>query len=98
VFNIKRDSENHVQYLFFAHKKQIKLLLTNPDILFIDYIYRTNKYRLPLIHILGYTSLGKFFSIGFCFIRNETYQDYYWAVSTFLARTGAPQPRVFLSD
>ncbi len=50
------------------------------------------------MHILGCTSLGKFFSAAFCFLRNETHHDYYWAVSTLLARTGTPQPCVFLSD
>ena len=73
VFDIKRDSENHIQYLFFAHRKQVELLLINPDVLFIDCTYRINKYRLPLMHILGCTSLGKFFSVGFYFIRNKIY-------------------------
>jgi hypothetical protein len=31
VFALKRDAENHVQCLFFAHQKQIELLLANPS-------------------------------------------------------------------
>jgi hypothetical protein len=77
VFDVRRDSKNHVQYLFFAHRKQVERLRTNPDVLLIDCTYRTNKYRLPLMHILGYTNLKTFFSAGFCFLRNETHQDYY---------------------
>jgi hypothetical protein len=98
VFDIRRDQDNHVQSLFFAHEKQIELLLANPDVLLMDCTYRTNKYRLPLLHILGCTNLGKFFSAGFCFLRNENEEDYHWAISTFLNRTGTPEPRVLISD
>ena len=98
VFDIRKDSENHIQSLFFAHKKQIELLHANPDVLLMDCTYRTNKFKLPLLHILGYTNLGTFFSAGFCFLRNETQQDYYWAISTFLSKTETPYPQVFISD
>ena len=98
IFDVKRDSENHIQYLFFAHQKQVELLLANPDVLLMDCTYRTNKYRLPLLHILGCTSLQTFFSAGFCFLRTETEVDYHWAISTFLHQTGVPHPHVFISD
>lgn len=57
VFDVKKDSENHIQYLFFTHQKQIQLLQANPDILLMDCIYRINKYKLPLLYILGCTNL-----------------------------------------
>jgi hypothetical protein len=98
VFALKRDPENRVQCLFFAHQKQIELLLANPDILLMDCTYRTNKYRMPLLHILGCTNLQTFFSAGFCFLRNETEDDYYWAISNFILKTGALPPRAFISD
>ncbi len=98
VFSVKKDAENRVECLFFAHQKQITLLQSNPDVLMMDCTYRTNKYRLPLLHILGCTNLQTFFSAGFCFLRNEAHIDYHWAVSTFLQKTGATEPRVFISD
>jgi hypothetical protein len=72
VFSVKTDSENRVQYLFFAHQKQVELLRANPDVLMMDCTYRTNKYKYPLLHILGSTNLNTFFSAGFCFMRNES--------------------------
>ncbi|KIV98679.1 uncharacterized protein PV09_09559 [Verruconis gallopava] len=36
VFTLKRDSDNHVQCLFFTHQKQIELLLANPDVLLME--------------------------------------------------------------
>jgi hypothetical protein len=98
VFAVKKDADNHVQNLFFAHQKQIELLLANPDILLMDCTYRTNKYRLPLLHILGCTNLQTFFSAGFCFLSNETQADYHWAIANFLLKTGTSLPRVFISD
>lgn len=98
VFAVKKDSNNRVQNLFFAHQKQVELLLTNPDVLLIDCTYRTNKYKLPLLHILGCTNLQTFFSAGFCFLSNETHADYHWAIANFLLKTGVQQPRVFISD
>lgn len=98
IFSLRRDSDNHVQRLLFVHQKQIKLLLANPDVLLMDCTYRTNKYGLPLLHIIGCTNIQTFFSAGFCFLRNETQEDYHWALSNFLLKTGAPKPRVFISD
>ena len=98
IFAVKKDDNNRIQNLFFTHQKQVELLLANPDVLLMDCTYRTNKYKLPLLHILGCTNLQTFFSAGFCFLSNETYTDYYWAIANFLRKTGVQQPRVFISD
>jgi hypothetical protein len=98
VYDFQIDSENHVQNLFFAHDKQVRLLLANPDIILMDCTYRTNKFKIPLLHVVGCTSMQTFFSAGFCFLRNETRQNYYWAISAFFRKTGLRQPNVYISD
>jgi hypothetical protein len=98
VFAVKKDDNNHVQNLFFAHQKQIEMLRANPDVLLMDCTYRTNKYKLPLLHILGCNNLQTFYSAGFCFLTNETQADYHWAIANFLLKTGVQKPRVFISD
>ena len=98
IFAVKKDNSNHVQNLFFAHQKQVELLLANPDVLLMDCTYRTNRYKLPLLHILGCTNLQTFFSAGFCFLSSETQADYHWAIANFLLKTGVQPPRVFISD
>jgi len=98
VFSVQKDKNERIQNLFFAHRKQVELILANPDVLLMDCTYRTNKYRLPLLHILGCTNLQTFFSAGFCFLSSETQADYHWAVANFLLSTGLQQPRVFISD
>jgi hypothetical protein len=64
IFAVKKDNNSRIQNLFFAHQKQVELLLANPDVLLMDCTYRTNKYKLPLLHILGCTNLQTFFSAG----------------------------------
>jgi hypothetical protein len=65
IFAVKKDSNNRIQNLFFAHQKQVELLLANPDVRLMDWTYRTNKYKLPLLHILRCTNLQTLFSAGF---------------------------------
>jgi hypothetical protein len=77
VFAVKKDSNNRIQNLFFAHQKQVELLLANPDVLLMDCTYRTKKYKLPLLYVLSCTNLQTFFLAGFCFLSNKTYADYY---------------------
>jgi hypothetical protein len=36
IFDVTLDANNHVQSLFFAHKKQVELFHANPDILIMD--------------------------------------------------------------
>lgn len=74
------------------------MLRANPDLWIMDCTYRTNKFRLPLLHMLGCTGVETFFSIGFCFLRTETYEDYRWAISTLLEIAHVPNPNVFISD
>ncbi|KAG9189955.1 hypothetical protein G6011_06823 [Alternaria panax] len=98
VFTVKKDDNDHVQNLFFAHRKQVEMLRANPDVLLVDCAYLTNKYKLPLLHILGCTNLQTFYSAGFCFLTNQTEADYHWAIASFLLETGVQEPRVFISD
>jgi hypothetical protein len=90
----QKGPENRIECLFFVHQKQIEMLHAHPDILLMDCTYCTNRYRLPLLHIVGCTSLQTFFSAGFCFLRNESESDYHWAISNFLLKTQTPHPQV----
>jgi hypothetical protein len=35
---------------------------------------------MPLLHFVGVSPIGKYFSAGFCFLSGETEEDYNWAV------------------
>jgi MULE transposase domain len=40
---------------------------------------------MPLLHMVGITSSGRSFSIGFCFLLGEKEEDYTWALRCFQA-------------
>lgn len=46
----------------------------------IDATYKTNKYGLPLLHIVGITATNSTFTFAYCFMRSETSADYLWAM------------------
>lgn len=50
----------------------------------IDCTYKTNIFRLPLLHVVGSTCTGRSFTIALAFLHNETYSTYLWALDTLL--------------
>ena len=71
--------------LSFAHKNCIRLACRYDHIVIIDCTYKTTKYRLPLLHMVGMISFNIQFSVGFCFLKEEKQNDYMWAISTLAA-------------
>jgi hypothetical protein len=48
----------------------------------IDYIYKTNRYGLPLLDIIGFTATRLTFYLGFAFIRDK--KDNLYKISIYL--------------
>ena len=87
--------------LFFCHSRSIKLLSSYHYILFLDCTYKTNKYKMPLLHIAGVTGANKSFSLAFCFLREETQEYYEWALKNLLnifTSNEIPLPEVIITD
>ena len=80
-FEYDRDSLGHINYLFLADLKSIELLNLYPDVLLMDCTYKTNKFGMPLLHILGIDNLSQSFTVGYCFLDNEREQCYETAIS-----------------
>lgn len=55
----------------------------HPDIAILDSTYRTNKYNLPLLQVIGRTTTMKNFLIGVCFLSSEDEVSYFWAMTAF---------------
>jgi hypothetical protein len=52
-FTIKPDKDNRTRHLFIVHPESLKLARENPDIAITDCTYQTNKFNLPLLHMIG---------------------------------------------
>ncbi|PIA29532.1 hypothetical protein AQUCO_05900042v1 [Aquilegia coerulea] len=72
-----------VKNLFWAHPKSVKLAKCFPQIFIMDPTYKTNKYRWPLLEIVGVTSTMKTFSVCFALMERETEDDFTWALEFF---------------
>ncbi|MBW0591950.1 hypothetical protein O181_131665 [Austropuccinia psidii MF-1] len=76
VWSSARDSEGHTTCLFFTHPLAIKPLHGFPHVILMDCTYKTNKYKIPIFHIVGFSSTNKTFSRNFCLMKNETEPSY----------------------
>ena len=47
------DKENITRHLFIALPESIKLAHDNQDVILVDNTYKTNKYDMPLLHVVG---------------------------------------------
>jgi hypothetical protein len=67
---------HRLESLFFTTVKQTEFYHACPNILLIDNTYKTNRYKMPLMHIAARTPTGQFFSIGYCFLSGEAEKDF----------------------
>ncbi|KAL7589277.1 hypothetical protein Lser_V15G37415 [Lactuca serriola] len=72
---------NELENLFFIHPRLLNIWKAFPHVLIIDATYKTNKYGLPFVQIVGTTSTNKTFSIAFAFIVNEKEDNYNWVLT-----------------
>jgi hypothetical protein len=52
-FKINVTPENQTHYLFIAYPQSIQLAKTNQDVILVDNTYKTNKFDMPLLHMIG---------------------------------------------
>ncbi|KAL7606521.1 hypothetical protein Lser_V15G19176 [Lactuca serriola] len=95
VNNISNELEN----LFFIHPLSLDIWQAFPHVLIIDASYKTNKYGMPFVEIVGVTSTNKTFSIAFAFIINEKEESYKWVLTCLrLTLEKCMQPRFIVTD
>jgi len=98
-YDFQTDAEGRVTHLFFAHQQSIELTLSYSSVLLLDCTYKMNRFRMPLLDVVGVTSLNKTFYSCFAFLKGETEDDYSWAIER-ISRLydGMEPPKVLLTD
>ena len=91
------EEEGHINRLSFAFPQQIEMFRKNRYVLIADCTYKTNRYKMPLMHFIGLSNVSKSFSVAFCFLKSETKEDYLWALHAFSNCFGM-HPEVFVTD
>ena len=93
--------DRHVTAVLFAHPESLAYLQTYPEVLLLDCTYKTNKYRMPLLDMIGIDAAQRSFCIAFAFLSGETEEDYMWALErlkTLYKQCGGILPSVILTD
>ncbi|XP_073226861.1 protein FAR-RED IMPAIRED RESPONSE 1-like [Cicer arietinum] len=75
----RRENSDVLRDIFWTHTDCIKLLNTFHFVLICDSTYKTNRYRLPLLEIVGVTSTSLTFSVGFAYLEQERQDNFIWA-------------------
>ena len=73
--------DGRVTTVLFAHPDSICYLQVYPEALLLDCTYKTNKYGMPLLDMIGVDASQRSFCIAFAFLSGETEEDYTWALS-----------------
>src|SRR5882762_3679112 len=61
--------------------RSVRYLNEKPDIIILDCTYKTNKFGMPMLDILGVDGLDQGFTVGVCFMDKESEFDYLWAIT-----------------
>ncbi|KAH1262010.1 hypothetical protein GmHk_02G004730 [Glycine max] len=79
----KSNDEDVARDLFWCHPDAVKLCNACHLVFLIDSTYKTNRYRLTLLDIVGVTPTGMTFSAGFAYLEGERVNNLVWALERF---------------
>ena len=79
-FEWRHDSKGYIAILFVVDTRSVEYLNKYPDILLLDYTYKTNKFDMPLLDILGVDYHSNSFTITLYFLDQEIIENYIEAV------------------
>ena len=76
------DDQQRLTHLFIVSPsaKEVCSKFSAGKIWLIDSTYKTNRFGLPLMHVVGVTATSQTFTFAYCFMAAETEEDYLWAV------------------
>ena len=81
----RQDNTGYIQFFMFAHPEAIRYAETYNKVFVLDCTYRTNRYKMPLLHIVGISPSNTSFSVAFCLMQNEQEESYIWCLETFFS-------------
>ncbi|KAH1225008.1 Protein FAR1-RELATED SEQUENCE 5 [Glycine max] len=85
--------EDVVHDIFWSHPNAVKLTNAYNLVFLIDNTYKTNRYKLLLLDIVGVTPTGMTFSTAFAYLEEERLNNVIWALQRHDAL-----PRVIVTD
>ncbi|GMF58874.1 unnamed protein product [Phytophthora fragariaefolia] len=74
------DAHNRISHLFFAAQESINIYKNNPDVLLLDCTYKTNKFKMPLLDIVGVSGMNMTIHVAQSYLKGEDKDDYLFAL------------------
>lgn len=95
-----------LQNLLFASTTAICLARHFSTVLSLDCTYKTNRFNLPLLHIVGTTNTHRTFTVAMCFLQSKVTAQYEWALTQLKeviyqnknANSTVKMPQTFATD
>ena len=75
-WHTNNDATECILDLLWAHPSSIELLCVFQKVLMMDFMYKTNRYWLPLLEIVGVTSTQLMFLVAFVYLEFESVHNY----------------------
>jgi hypothetical protein len=75
-----KDDRNQITHLFFVKESSRSFLQFNYEMLIMNCIYKTNRFKMFFLIISDQTTLHTNFYVAFCFIMTKTSLDYNWVL------------------
>lgn len=69
VYSVKTSGDGRVRHLFMTHPTSIRLTRRYSKVLLLDCTYKTKRFRMPLLIIIGRTGINSTFYSAFAFLR-----------------------------
>ncbi|GAO52328.1 hypothetical protein G7K_6407-t1 [Saitoella complicata NRRL Y-17804] len=97
-FRKRVDNENRITSLIFTHPQSVSFTKRFRNVFVMDCTYKTNKFEMPLLHIVGMTCCNTSFTSALCFLSRETREDYLWAMCMYSELMDYFTPLVIVTD
>ena len=96
-----KDGDEHITHLFFSKPSAHLFIKQFWSVILMDCTYKTNKYKMPLLVIIGVTNLNTTYYLAFCLLRQEESDDFRWALEQLrelLLYVDVPDPTCVITD
>ncbi|XP_012829154.1 PREDICTED: uncharacterized protein LOC105950350 [Erythranthe guttata] len=95
---VDSETSKTITDIMFACPESIKLLRLFPYVILMDCTYKTNKYAMPLLEIIGITPVGRNFTIVVAFMSHEDADTYEWTLNCLKELLDGVEPDAILTD
>jgi hypothetical protein len=81
MFSYNVNTNDEVNRFYWTHPESLKLAQRFSYSLVMDATYKTNRFKMAMLHVVGMTSFNTSFTVAIAFLKNEDQASYLWALT-----------------